>query len=147
MRICPECAFVGEDELTSCPRCGTVRITDVHCRHQVMQLTSSSSIEKADDAHVGDRRDERERAPFGVAVLVDIDPEGPCFKAWRLPDKRRPFGVEYVPATVHWINLGKDEFGGEPVEIAGYERRVSRFEVCNFCGVVQGAKPTPASRT
>lgn len=140
IRVCPDCSFVGGDSVSTCPRCGTERIADASCRHLALSLRRTSSLERADDAHVSDDRDDRVRKPFDVTVGVDVAAED-VQRAWRLKDDRRPFGVEYATGTITWLNLGPSGIYGEPVGVGGHEHRAARFKTCEYCGVVQGAKP------
>jgi hypothetical protein len=139
IRVCPDCAYVSQADVNSCPRCGTSAIADSNCRHEAVELSAVSSLERADDARVEDRSDERERIPFAVATTVDVDPKK-VKQAWKLSNEDRPFGVELADATIHWLNLGRSDRSGEEVEVAGEKRSASRFETCLYCGVVQGAK-------
>ncbi len=139
IRVCPECSFVGQENITSCPRCNTSKIADSSCRHEAVELSSVSSLERAEDARVEDRSDERHSTPFDIVTTVDVDPTA-ITGAWKLPDEDRPFGVERANATVNFLNLGRSDRSGEEVFVEGESRSAARFETCLHCGVVQGAK-------
>ncbi len=142
VRACPDCAYVGPEDVTVCPRCHRNGIADAKARFASVDLKAVASVERAEDARVEDRNDERDRVPFSILTTVDVDLAN-VHAAWKLPDNSRPFGVELAEARINWLNLGRSDRQGEEVEIAGETRKAPGFETCLHCGVVQGAKADP----
>ncbi|HHV22138.1 MAG TPA: DUF1998 domain-containing protein, partial [Propionibacterium sp.] len=133
---CSECGYAQcldeQPDLTPCPRCGSAAITDANQRLRVLELTRVSAQLQRDEAHIGDRTDERKRTRFTVVPAVDVASDD-LTGSWFVEELG--FGARYARRlTIRWLNVGPG-VPGPSLEIAGESVQAPMFRICRGCGV------------
>ncbi len=142
---CPDCGYVldvGETGVQAaavppCPRCGSIAITDVDQRLEVVELRAVSSMLRREEAAIDDRRDERNRERFTVLTLADIDPTR-VTRQWFVDGYG--FGAKHLrDVSIRWLNLGRAAARGSTHVIGGEAVDAPLFRVCAVCGKLDTA--------
>src|SRR5690606_29482446 len=88
--------------------------------------------------------DERTRGAYETVTLVDPDPTD-VSGAWLIPAKT--FGAELCHRThLRTFNLGLSDGPAAQRPIAGEDRRVGAFRVCQHCGAVRNVRDDHGGR-
>ncbi|WP_432560415.1 DEAD/DEAH box helicase [Granulicoccus sp. GXG6511] len=133
---CAECGYAQcldeQPELAACPRCGGTALTDANQRLRVVELTRVSAQLQRDEAHIGDRTDDRKRARFTVVPAVDVAPDD-LAGSWFV--EQLGFGARYARRlTIRWLNIGP-RGPGPSRDLAGETYAAPLFRICRGCGV------------
>jgi hypothetical protein len=136
--FCPACGYATdvaesgeEQQVSTCPRCGSNGIADTGQRLDVVELTHVTAEVRRDEAMISDRRDQRDRVPFQIIATADIDPARVA-RQWFA--EGTGLGCTYVRSMdLRWINIGPPGHGTSRI-ISGDERAGSLFRVCAGCG-------------
>lgn len=133
---CADCGYAQNldetPELAACPRCGSPALTDANQRMRVVELQRVSAQLQRDEAHIGDRTDDRRRTQFWVVPAVDVAPED-LTRSWFV--EGLGFGARYARRlTIRWVNLGVGG-PGPTLQIAGEQTPAPMFRICRGCGV------------
>ncbi|WP_432746123.1 DEAD/DEAH box helicase [Streptomyces sp. JH002] len=139
-RLCQDCGYVrtadAETDTSPCPRCHSMRLADDGSSlFRVIQPSTVTSWDRAEDARIRDDRDERDFRTYQVVDAVDIPPEAiEPGKSWR--HTSQTFGVDFTRAAViRKVNVGVARQGlPAREEIAGQSVRLNPFHVCTGCG-------------
>ncbi len=142
-RLCPQCGFgapeTSRPNWNKCPRCDNEDINDLGARHRVIPLTKVTTMDSEEATRVYDDKDDRERELYDIVSTVDVDPLD-VVSAYE--HNTEVFGMELSrTATLRTVNLGRLRMGAGSVFIAGLEYKAARFHTCQYCGVVDGARP------
>ena len=147
-RLCAACNHSERDEASSapvsaCPGCGDLRWTDVGQRRKLVYFRRSRSLATRLEAASADEGEERQRAFYKTADLIEVVHENRC--GARLIEEL-PFGFELLTRLkLREINFGLDkDDSGPSIEIAGQLVSEEGFRVCRECGRVRPEDPREA---
>lgn len=143
---CAGCGFseaVGESTPAQCPRCGEGGLTSISQRIDIVELKSVTAVARRDEAAISDRRDDRQRTRFQIAMTADLNPSG-ILRRWF--DGATGFAATYAnDLTLRWLNLGKLGTGATML-VAGDEVTAPLFRVCDTCGQRDSASGSNSPR-
>ena len=136
--FCPACGFAAdiaasgqEQQILSCPRCGSTGLADTGQRLDLIELSHVSAEVRRDEAMISDRRDQRDRIPFHIISAADID-LAHMQRRWFAEDTG--IGCTYLRSMdLRWINVGAPGHGTSRI-ISADERTGALFRVCSGCG-------------
>lgn len=136
--FCPACGFAAdvaatgqEQQISSCPRCGSPGVADTGQRLDVVELTHVSAEVRRDEAMISELRDERRTNSFQIISAADVDPAN-IARQWFA--ESTGLGCTYLRTMdVRWINVGAAGHGTSRI-ISADERAGALFRVCSGCG-------------
>ncbi len=136
-RFCPDCSYherESEKPAQNCPKCDCTSWGDQGQVLKLLRLSGARSTSLERSSRIDDSRDDRQPEFFTHQTHVIFDDQD-IKNAYQAKHAEISFGFEFIKkCQFTFINHGLTSPDAMPILIAGKEKSVASFDLCENCG-------------